>query len=239
MGSVGRYAKMVAKPGMGEALSGKLLEVANGLRDAAGCQLYVINRSPTEPDALWVTELWRSQEDLDAALDSEAAHAGMPAVLDLVDRSRFERIDLEPLGGVGYSAGSTGSAIVNLEDVEDSAAKFGFGETGEARFARPGLGAMTTGLSLQRLRPGMRQTFGHHHHNDEEIYVVLEGSGQVAIDDDVHEIRKLDAIRVAPGSRRAFEAGPDGLDLLATGAHSAGDAQMLPGYWPAAPSGGQ
>jgi uncharacterized cupin superfamily protein len=121
---------------------------------------------------------------------------------------------------------------VNLEEVEDSAPKFGYGEMGEARFARTALGAVGAGLSFQRLRPGARQAFGHHHLIDEEIYVVLEGSGKVAIDDEVREIRKLDAIRVAPGSKRAFEAGSEGLDLLATGGHHAGDAQIVPGFWP-------
>src|SRR5438094_154766 len=81
------------------------------------------------------------------------------------------------------------------------------------------LGARGTGLSLQRIRPGKRQAFGHSHHLDEEIYIVLSGSGRVAVDDEVREVRRLDAVRVAPGSTRAFEAGPEGLELLATGTH--------------------
>jgi quinol monooxygenase YgiN/quercetin dioxygenase-like cupin family protein len=230
MTSVGRYLKLTAKEGRGDALAQVLLGVADGLADTAGCELYVINRSPSEPDAVWVTELWQSQEHADAALATEEARTHMPEVMALI--SGTERIDVEPLGGVGYLAGATGYAIVNLEEVEDSAPKFGFGEIGEARFARPALGAVRTGLSLQRLKPGVRQAFGHHHHLDEEIYVILGGSGRIAIDDDIHEVRKLDAIRVAPESRRAFEAGPEGLELLATGAHRAGDAQILPDFWP-------
>jgi uncharacterized cupin superfamily protein len=129
-------------------------------------------------------------------------------------------------------AGNADYAIVNLEEVEDSAPKFGFGEMGEARFARTALGALSTGLSLQRLRPRARQAFGHQHQLDEEIYVVLGGSGKVAIDDEVRAIRRFDAIRVAPGSKRAFEAGRDGLELLATGMHHPDDAKVLPGFWP-------
>jgi uncharacterized cupin superfamily protein len=112
------------------------------------------------------------------------------------------------------------------------APRFGYGETGEARFARTALGALTTGLSLQRMAPNARAAFGHEHGVDEEIYVVLDGSGRVAIDDEIHAISKLDAIRVAPGSTRAFEAGPDGLQILATGSHRPGDAQLRMGYWP-------
>ena len=44
--------------------------------------------------------------------------------------------------------------------------------------------------------------------------------------------QRLDAIRVAPGSTRAFEAGPDGLEVLATGTHHPGDVEMAPGFWP-------
>jgi len=156
----------------------------------------------------------------------------MPAVLELVRDGGFERIDVEPLGGVGYDAGATGYAIVNLGEIEDLAPKFGFGEIGEARFARAALGAREVGVSLQRLRPGARQSFGHRHRRDEEIYVVLSGGGRIAIDEEVRELRPLDAVRVAPGSTRAFEAGPDGLELLAMGAHRAGDPEMQPGFWP-------
>ncbi len=232
MSSVGRYAKLTAKPGMGDELARELLEVANGLQDSPGCQLYVINRSPGESDVVWVTELWNSQEELEASLQTDAARERMPAVLELIDRSKLERIDVEPIGGFGYPVGATGCSVVNLMELEDAAARFGFGDTGEARFARSALGASTIGLSMHRLNPGARQSFGHRHHIDEEIYVVLGGSGRVAVDDEVHELRKHDAIRVAPGSTRAFEAGPEGLEVIATGAHRAGDAEIVPGYWP-------
>jgi quinol monooxygenase YgiN len=229
---VARYAKMRAKPGQGDALAQKMLEVAASLRGVAGCQLYVINRVPDDPEVVWVTEHWSSQEQLEEALQSEGARARIPEVMALVAEGSFERIDLEPLGGVGYPAGERGFAIVNLDGVEDLAANMGFGEMGEARFARGVLGAIGTGLSLQRVRPGVRQSFGHSHHLDEEIYVVLSGSGWIAVDDEVHDIRARDAIRVAPASVRAFEAGPDGLELLATGSHHPGDPVMAAGWWP-------
>ena len=72
----------------------------------------------------------------------------------------------------------------------------------------------------------------HRHHRAEEVYVILEGSGRVRIDDDIHEIRKLDAIRMAPGQARAFEAGPEGLELLVFGPHFTGDGEILPEFWP-------
>jgi quinol monooxygenase YgiN len=232
MPQVARYAKAVAKPGAGAKLAEVLLRVAACLQGAPGCELYVVNRSVSEPDTVWVTELWGSQEDLDAALALDSAKALMPEVIELVG-GPFERIDLEPLGGVGYpTSGPAGFTIVNLESVDDMAPKFGLADMGESRFAREDLGALDTGVSHQRLRPHRRQGFGHRHDRAEEVYVVLEGSGQVRIDDGIHEVSKLDAIRVAPGSTRAFEAGPDGLELLAFGPHFKGDVEMLPEFWP-------
>jgi quercetin dioxygenase-like cupin family protein len=204
----------------------------SGLRETPGCELYVINRSPTDGDVVHVTEQWQSQELCDAALQAPEARARIPEVLALVEESSFERTDLVPLGGVGYPVGEKGYGIANLDEVEDMAPKFGLGNVGEARFARSALGAVGIGVSLQRLRPGARQSFGHHHHRDEEVYVVLSGSGRVAVDDEVRELRQLDAVRVAPGSTRAFEAGPEGLGLLVMGTHHPGDPEMKPGFWP-------
>jgi mannose-6-phosphate isomerase-like protein (cupin superfamily) len=108
--------------------------------------------------------------------------------------------------------------VTNLRDVEDSAPQFGFAPDMEARFFSKQLGLTQSGASLQRLAPGVTQPFGHSHHRQEELYVVLDGSGRVRLDDEVVELRSLDAVRVAPQVTRAFSAGPDGLEFLAFGA---------------------
>jgi len=125
--------------------------------------------------------------------------------------------------------------IENLRGVEDSAPKFGFDEIQEARFARGALDADATGLSYHRLKPGKRQGFGHRHVDAEEVYVVLSGSGRIRLGDEIREITALDAIRVAPDVVRAFEGGPDGLELIAFGPHHDGDGELLPDFWPADP----
>lgn len=118
-----------------------------------------------------------------------------------------------------------------LTDVEDSAPNFGFGEFQEARFAREKLDAESTGLSHYRIKPDKRQPFGHRHDDAEEVYVVLAGSGRMKLDDDIVDVEALDAIRVAPGVVRAFEAGPEGLEVLVAGPHHAGDGELLHGWW--------
>lgn len=121
--------------------------------------------------------------------------------------------------------------IKNLRETTDSAPKFGLSEMGEAHFVREELGADSTGLAYHVLKPGKRQPFGHRHEKAEEIYVVLSGSGRMRLDDDVVEISALDAVRVAPLIKRAFEAGPDGLSLLVFGPHHEKDGEVLNDFW--------
>src|SRR5689334_23036180 len=103
----------------------------------------------------------------------------------------------------------------NLQEVDDSAPKFGFGERQEARFAGEDLGAEATGFALMRVKPGQRQGFAHRHDQAEEVYVVLSGSGRIKLDDEVVDLVALDAIRIAPGVARALEADDEGLEYLA------------------------
>jgi mannose-6-phosphate isomerase-like protein (cupin superfamily) len=120
----------------------------------------------------------------------------------------------------------------SLTDVEDSAPEFGFGEFQEARFAQGDLDAERTGLAFHRVKPGKRQGFAHRHEHAEEIYVVLAGSGRVKLDDEVIELERLDALRVDGAVTRQFEAGDDGLELLAFGSHEADDrGEIFPGWW--------
>jgi len=105
--------------------------------------------------------------------------------------------------------------IVNLKELEDRATAGGV--TVEARMARPALDSEHLGVSLFRYAPGRRSARGHAHREQEEVYVVLGGSGSVKLDDEVRELRQWDVVRVAPATFRGFSAGPDGLDVLAIG----------------------
>ena len=121
--------------------------------------------------------------------------------------------------------------LKQLTDVEDSGEKFGMGDIQEARFCNGDLEAEDTGVSLFMLKPGKRQPFGHKHDEAEEVYVVMRGSGRVKLDDEIVELAKLDAVRVAPGVMRSFEAGSDGMQYLAFGAHHEGDGEIVQGWW--------
>ena len=126
---------------------------------------------------------------------------------------------------------SANHTLKNLNDVKDSAPGFGHGDVQEARFANRDLQTEQTGISLLRVKPGCRQAFGHKHEAAEEVYVVTSGSGRIKLDDDILEIARLDAIRIAPGVVRQLEAGDEGLEFIAVGARHEGDGELVPDWW--------
>ena len=102
----------------------------------------------------------------------------------------------------------------------------------EARFAREPLECTKGGVSYERFAPGARAPFGHTHGEQEEIYVVVSGGGRVKLGDEIRDVRQWDALRVSPSTMRAFEAGPDGLELVAFGSpHNPGDGDIVMGWW--------
>ena len=116
--------------------------------------------------------------------------------------------------------------------VEDQAPKFDMPEEMHARFARRPLEGKTLGLSLVKLEPNFRIPFGHRHEEQEEVYVVVRGSGRIKVEDDVVEVNEWDAIRFDRGVMRNVEAGPDGIEYLAFGAgDDPRDAEMAPNWW--------
>jgi uncharacterized cupin superfamily protein len=109
----------------------------------------------------------------------------------------------------------SGYTIVNLKELEDRATAEG--PTEEARMARTALESEQLGVSYFRYEPGRRSALGHAHQVQEEVYVVLGGSGTVKLDDETREVQQWDLVRVAPSTFRGWNAGPDGLELLAIG----------------------
>ena len=97
----GLIGKMLATPGRRAALAALLLE---GTREMPGCLSYVVARDSTDADALWITEVWDSQ-------DSHRASLKLPAVQAAIARGRpliagfGERFETQPLGGAGLPLG--------------------------------------------------------------------------------------------------------------------------------------
>src|SRR4051812_29930448 len=127
---------------------------------------------------------------------------------------------------------STHTRLNLKSDVENVAPKFQMPEEMESRFARRQLGLERTGVSHFKLAPNFRIPFGHKHVNQEEVYVVIRGSGRVKIGDEVLELAELDAVSVPGDVLRQWEAGPDGLEYIAFGeSATTEESEMVPGWW--------
>ena len=109
------------------------------------------------------------------------------------------------------------------DDLEDVGPRFDGAPDLEFRAATKPLGLEQSALSYQWVPPGYRFPYGHSHETQEEVYVVVRGGGRMKLDDEIIELRQGDAVRVPPGTWRGYEAGPDGLELLVTGAPNLGD----------------
>jgi len=103
----------------------------------------------------------------------------------------------------------------------------------DVRFPKRQLGCTVGGIGVEKLPPGVRTPFGHTHSEQEELYVIAEGSGRIKLDDEVRDVRQWDILRIGSGVMRNLEAGPDGIMLIAFGAPIAEehDAELVPGWW--------
>jgi quercetin dioxygenase-like cupin family protein len=122
--------------------------------------------------------------------------------------------------------------IINLLDVDDSAA--GRMDGLQVRMSRKHLESRDVGVSLFRYGPNVRNPISHQHREQEEAYVIASGSGRVRLGDEIKDVRQWDAIRVAPEVLRAFEGGPDGMDVVAVGGPrpEGGDGEISDAPWP-------
>lgn len=101
------------------------------------------------------------------------------------------------------------------------------------RFARKALGSPELGVSRFTYEPGARMPWGHRHREQEEVYVVVAGSGRANLDGEVIDVETWDALRVAPAVVRSFEAGPDGMEMICIGGRKpeGPDSERFPDFW--------
>jgi quercetin dioxygenase-like cupin family protein len=122
------------------------------------------------------------------------------------------------------------------EGPEDVGSNFDGAPDLEFRLVGNALELVESGLSYQRIPPDYRFPYGHTHKEQEEVYVVVGGSGRMKLDDEIVELKEWDVVRVPPGTWRGYESGSDGLDILVFGAPSLGenprsDVEGQRGWW--------
>jgi quinol monooxygenase YgiN len=96
-GLVGSFS---AQPGQGDGLADVLVQAAERLGANPECELYVISRSPVDPDAVWVAEVWTSREAHQASLEDQRVRELITQARPLI-AGLGERFELLPLGGKG------------------------------------------------------------------------------------------------------------------------------------------
>lgn len=101
MSKFGLYGKIIAQPGQCDALVAGLLEAAALMQHVPGCELYIVNVSASEPDVVWVTEVWRSASDHQASLGLEEIKALIKRTVPLI--AGGERIEIIPIAGKGLA----------------------------------------------------------------------------------------------------------------------------------------
>jgi mannose-6-phosphate isomerase-like protein (cupin superfamily) len=124
--------------------------------------------------------------------------------------------------------------LINLrEDVDDQAPNFGLSPNLETRMARVPLGMENAGLTYLRIAPGFRMPFAHKHKNQEEVYVLVNGTARVKLEDEIKEMKQWDAVRVHRDTVRGFEAGDEGAEFIVVGAPNTGpgDADVIQDWW--------
>ena len=127
-------------------------------------------------------------------------------------------------------------AVKNLLEIDASADYPGYA----GRFARKFLDSRDLGVSLFTYEPGVRSPMAHSHKVQEEAYIVVEGSGRAWLDGDIVDLRPWDVVRVGPPVVRAFEAGPEGMTLIAIGGPKPPEGDGVRGgdVWADEPVGG-
>ena len=127
--------------------------------------------------------------------------------------------------------------VVNAADVAERPS--GEGDCGSAwRSVAAAAGAVRTGLNIGRCMPGMLQYPPHCHSSEEELFVMLAGSGTCILGDEEHPLRPGHVLSrpAGTGVAHALRGGADGLTFLAYGTRDTNDVAYFPRsnkmYWP-------
>jgi quinol monooxygenase YgiN len=92
-----------ALPGRGDGLASALLAGIESFGEMPECELCLVNRSPDDPDAVFVTEVWRSRAEHEAFAARDDVQDFIHAVHALAAEPP-EVTYVVPVGGIGLAA---------------------------------------------------------------------------------------------------------------------------------------
>jgi mannose-6-phosphate isomerase-like protein (cupin superfamily) len=125
--------------------------------------------------------------------------------------------------------------ITPLDEVPDVLGDY----PGEMRLLTYSIGAEQAALSWRRMPPGTggKGSYGHRHKTQEEIYLVLKGTLQFKLGDEVTDVPAGTVVRVAPQVwRSVWNEGPEDVELVIAARKLEGDprddTEFLEDFWP-------
>jgi mannose-6-phosphate isomerase-like protein (cupin superfamily) len=106
----------------------------------------------------------------------------------------------------------SGYSVKKISEMEATAG-------GGMRRARAELGVTAFGMQIEEFPPDFDSYPEHSHSEDgqEEVYVVLSGSGEIDIEGERFALDPDTIVRVGPGTNRRLFAGSQGVRVLALG----------------------
>ena len=122
--------------------------------------------------------------------------------------------------------GTTGrSCVIRLAEAEARIP----GPAGEHAVSVLQRGTLTAMVSVGRFAPLPRPTTPH---AQDEVYVIVRGSGRIRVEDEIVEVGPWDAVRFDKDTMRAVEAGPEGIEYVAFGAgDDPMEVEMSQDFW--------
>ncbi|MCA2217557.1 putative quinol monooxygenase [Jidongwangia harbinensis] len=96
--SYGYAGTMRAVPGRRDDVVAILLDAVDGLR-GAGCSVYSVSVADTDPDLIWVYEVWDSKADHDASLRLPETRAAIAAAMPMLT-GEFTSRETTVVGGL-------------------------------------------------------------------------------------------------------------------------------------------
>jgi len=108
---------------------------------------------------------------------------------------------------------------------------------GEMRMTTNEVGAEQVALTYRRMPPGTggKGSYGHAHKTQEELYLVLSGTLQFKLDDEIVDVPARSAVRVPPDVVRSlWNDGPADAELVIASVKiddSHGDAFFVENFW--------
>jgi quinol monooxygenase YgiN len=101
MRKYGLHGKLTATTGSGDKLAAILLAASELVSTAKGCHVYLVSKDNSDPEAVWVTEVWDSKEDHDNSLSIGGVRELISQALPLLHGKPEKGQELEILGGAG------------------------------------------------------------------------------------------------------------------------------------------